>query len=715
MSSPKNDNSNDRTDRNVGGAKEYPVCDQCRIKKIRCGRERPNCANCARLGIECEWSGSGKRPSQTVMLNNAVVGLEGRIDRLEKNMSDIQATLARLDYNTGETLFTPASRTVQDPVSLNFSTHTHGSTSSTSKSPHPRDTALRPGHFRLLHRADGTHQYFGSTSLDSLINNLTHSILVPSSQTPCQHIATRNELMVAKHRLFQIVSEAEFLPSPKNSSPPTTPPLGILQPMVDEYFDNINRHMPIWSRDRFQDFIADMQLSSGDQPHAAHGIFCNSLAILILTAKLASSSRNSGSSWSSIDLELVKYFLSNATWAVHNLHELMTQRLSNIQALLSLHLVAQIHWGSERAILFLTLATAGAKPLGLHQLESFHGYTQDEMQERKNIFLCLYILDKTRCWIDGQPPQVPLWHPEVLLSHSGIDLGLLARAKLSRIEEAIFVQLYSDVPEDQPSNGVDNIVSNLTQMLQQFSAECRLDDPHDHHEMSFARAELTLVVCALQVLLHWRTGAEDAMVTSSSKCLSLFIDLWRQNAGPGNHLTVIRILIGYASVSFIKLCSFIILNRTGRAIDSVIGLMTSFIDVLRSISRVAQTNIAIKKLTEAGEIVLNLCSNRSSPGAWPETSQSDCFISPQGSRLHMSPLFTNVDPLTQTFASVSAGSAISSSSGAPYTYALESSPTNLALLDSSMSGRTTTNLNLSFADLDFQQWALELLDDGIHN
>ncbi|KAF4958426.1 hypothetical protein FGADI_2348 [Fusarium gaditjirri] len=494
MSSPKIDDSNDRTDRNVGGAKEYPVCDQCRIKKIRCGRERPNCSNCARLGIECEWSGSGKRPSQTVMLNNAVVGLEGRLDRLEKSMSDIQATLARLDSKTGETpLFTPRSWTVQDPISLNFSTHTSGSTSSTPDSSHSRCTSLRPAQFRLLHRADGPHQYVGSTSLDSLINNFTHSILVPSCQNPYQHMATRNDFMVAKDRLFQIASEAELLPSPRNLSPPTTPPLGIIQPMIDPYFDNINRHMPIWSRDRFRDFIADMQLASGDQPHAAHVIFFNSLAILILTAKLASTSGNPGSNWSSIDLELVKYFLSNAAWAVHNLQELMTQRLSNIQALLSLHLVAQIHWGSERASLYLTLAATGAKPLGLYQLESLQGYTHDEMQERKNVFLCLYILDKTRCWIDGQPPQVPLWHPEVLLSRSGIDLGLLARAKLSHIEETIFLQLYSDVSGDEPSNRVDQIVSNLTQMLQQFASECRLDDPHDQQEMSFAKAELTLV------------------------------------------------------------------------------------------------------------------------------------------------------------------------------------------------------------------------------
>ena len=44
------------------------ACDQCRIKKTRCGRERPHCFNCRRLGQNCEWSGQGKRLSQTTVL-----------------------------------------------------------------------------------------------------------------------------------------------------------------------------------------------------------------------------------------------------------------------------------------------------------------------------------------------------------------------------------------------------------------------------------------------------------------------------------------------------------------------------------------------------------------------------------------------------------------------------------------------------------------------
>ncbi|KAF9772859.1 hypothetical protein IL306_009402 [Fusarium sp. DS 682] len=620
------------------------------------------------------------------MLNNAVAGLEGRIDQLEKCMSDIQASLARLDSRvTGTSLFMPAIWASPDHMAMDLSTHTPASSSSTPSS-QPRGMKLRPGQFRLLNRADGSQQYVGPTSLDSLINNFTHSIVVPLCQTSLHHGIPKSELIVAKDKLLQVVGEPEFIPSVRGSSPPTTPPLGILQPLIDPYFDNINPHMPIWSKTRFQDFIADMQRTSTQQLYAAHAISFNSLAILILTAKIASASAHSGSNWSSIDLELVKYFLANATWAVHNLQELMMQHLSNIQALLSLYLVAQIHWGSERASLFLALAATGAKPLGLYQLESSPGYTAEEIQERRNVFLCLYILGISRCWIDGQHPQVPLRHPEVWFCHTGntaIDPGLLARAKLSQIEERIFLKLYSDNSGDLSTTRVEQSVSNLTQILETFAAEHRLDDVQTHQDIIFAKAELGIVVSALKVLLYWRIDAEAEVVNTASKCLSLFIDFWSQNTGLGNHLTVIRLLVSYASVSVIHLCSFITTNQAGQSTDTVIELMMSFVAILRSISRIAEANAAIMKLLKTAEITLSLCSNRSSPGAWSASVHTDSMMSDQPSLLHL------MNPMTQGLGSGSAAT----------------------LLESSVIGHPATNLNFNFADLDLQHWALELQDD----
>ncbi|KAF4336977.1 pyridoxal phosphate-dependent transferase major domain protein [Fusarium beomiforme] len=644
--------------------------------------------------------GTAKEYPVMAYSNNAVAGLEGRIDQLEKSMFDIQATLARLDSKMSDTsLFTSAMWTVPDHMAMDLSTHTSASPSSTPSS-QSRGTSLRPGQSRLLIRADGSQQYAGPTSLDSLINNFTHSIVVPLCQSSNQHSIRKNELIIAKDKLLQIVREPEFIPSVSSSSPPSTPPLGILQPMIDPYFDNINPHMPIWSKARFQEFIADMQMASTDQPYATHAICLNSLAILLLTAKIASASVHSGSSWSSIDMELVKYFLANSTWAIHNLQELMMQHLSNIQALLSLYLVAQIHWGSERASLFLALAATGAKPLGLYQLDLSQGSTTEEIQERQSVFLCLYILGTSRCWIDGQPPQVPLRHPEAWFAHTGntaIDPGLLARAKLSHIEETIFLKLYSDISGDLCNNRLEQMVSNLTQMLDMFTAEYRLDDVQTHQDIRFSKAELRIVVSALEVLLYWRINIEVEVVNAASKCLSLFIDLWAQNTGLGNHLTVMRLLTSYASVSVIHLCSFITTNQGAQSTDSAIELMKSFAAILRSVSRILEANAAIKKLLKTVEIALSLCSNRSSPGAWPASLHTDSMISDQASLLPL------MQPIAQGLGSGSAASTISTTCTTPYSYGFNGSSTSLAY--------PATNLNFNFADLDLQHWALELQDD----
>ena len=144
---------------------------------------------------------------------------------------------------------------------------------------------------------------------------------------------------MAKDRLRAISAEVATLDPVNDSLPASSPPLGILAPMIDPYFDNLNPHMPIWSRNYFRSLVDELQLSQNELLHKGHDISLHSVAILTLTAKLSISSvhsRPSSPSWSSIDMEFVKYFLSNAMKAVQDFQDYLTQRLSNVQALLAL-------------------------------------------------------------------------------------------------------------------------------------------------------------------------------------------------------------------------------------------------------------------------------------------------------------------------------------------------------------------------------------------
>ncbi|KAI6750435.1 hypothetical protein HG530_014716 [Fusarium avenaceum] len=653
------------------------------------------------------------------MLNNVVVGLEGRIDQLEKNMSDIKEILTKLDSRVGDTLFfTPATWLAESTATgLDLSTHTSVSSSSPPSS-HSRCAAMRPGRFRLIHRADGSQQYVGPTSLDSLINEFAASVVASLCHSNLQHSLSQDQLIFARDRLFALVGFTESYQAVRDFSTTTIPPLGILEPMIDPYFDNINQLLPIWSKDRFREFIASSQLYTPGLPRTAHMTCFNSLVILILTTKLASVSRQSETSmpgWGSTDQDLVKYFLKNAMRAVDNIYELMTLHLSNVQALLYLHLVAQIHWGPERASLFLNLASAGAKQLGLYQWDSSQGYTLQEASERQRIFLCLYTLDKSRCWVDGHPPHVPLWHPDACLSLQAIDPVLVARVRLSQIEEKIFVKLYSDTSADQTTKQTEQLVASLSQELRKFETDHAFNDSVDQ-KLSFMEAELKIVACALRGFLYWKVGAEDALMTTSTRCISLFVTLWRQDAEVGNHLTVIRLLVSYASLSFFQLCSFVLLNQTAGSADPAIEVLASFLAMLQSISRIADTNIPIKKLTETGEIVLGLCSHQSVTrvvGEWSESLHGNHIVPSHDSLLRMHQSLNDLDPLSMALTSAPMISTIAGTSAPTHSFGFENSPSLLPLLDPRMFTMGDSSDN-SFADVDLQRWASELQGSGAH-
>lgn len=255
-------------------------------------------------------------------------------------MSDIKEILTKLDSRVGDTLFfTPATWLAESTATgLDLSTHTSVSSSSPPSS-HSRCAAMRPGRFRLIHRADGSQQYVGPTSLDSLINEFAASVVASLCHSNLQHSLSQDQLIFARDRLFALVGFTESYQAVRDFSTTTIPPLGILEPMIDPYFDNINQLLPIWSKDRFREFIASSQLYTPGLPRTAHMTCFNSLVILILTTKLASVSRQSETSmpgWGSTDQDLVKYFLKNAMRAVDNIYELMTLHLSNVQALLYL-------------------------------------------------------------------------------------------------------------------------------------------------------------------------------------------------------------------------------------------------------------------------------------------------------------------------------------------------------------------------------------------
>ncbi|KAJ6442337.1 class II aminotransferase/8-amino-7-oxononanoate synthase [Purpureocillium lavendulum] len=227
-----------------------------------------------------------------------------------------------------------------------------------------------------------------------------------------------------------------------DGAPPTPPPLVILEAMVNPYFDSINPLLPIWSKNAFTRRVAECQSTGSDAQHRANIVSFNNVVLLTLTAKhLRATAKEQPTSpprsrGKSIDSDLHQSFLANAARAVHDIEELLAPRLDNVQALLSLYLVAVAHWSTERASLLMTLAVMTAKSIGLHKWEPLEGQLdQDEVEDRRQVFYCLYILENSRCWTDGRPPDITMTSPDIWLAatQSSNELHRKLAARAGRI------------------------------------------------------------------------------------------------------------------------------------------------------------------------------------------------------------------------------------------------------------------------------------------
>lgn len=297
------------------------------------------------------------------------------------------------------------------------------------------------------------------------------------------------------------------------------------------------------------------------------------------------------------------------------------------------------------------------------------------------------------------------------------------------------MKLYSDTSGDQTTKQTEQLVASLSQELRKFETDHAFNDSVDQ-KLSFVEVELKIVACALGGFLYWKVGAEDALMTTSTRCISLFITLWEQDAEFGNHLTVIRyvtryttppsalqicvsdsvlhrLLVGYASLSFFQLCSFVLLNHTAGSADPAIKVLASFLAMLQSISHIADTNIPIKKLTETGEIVLGLCSSQSAIRVeeWSELLHGDHIVPSHGSLLRMDQSLNDMDPLSMTLTSAPMISTIAGMSAPTHSFGFENSPSLLPYLDARMFTMSDSS-DSSFADLDLQRWASELQGSG---
>lgn len=208
----------------------------------------------------------------------------------------------------------------------------------------PLSSSSRPYGRRCSIRNVGGHErYCGSTSLVSLVQDM--AVVIQTNLCDQEHPGDAAFAAAAREELLQLTEAHDDYHRVSDGSVLTSPPQVIIEAMIDPYFDMVNPHMPIWTKDGFRRLMESTGQLFDASKRRAYDVCANNLVLLTLQAKSLHSRATSAHSLPfaerpatpSIDGDLIRSFIVNAKRALENVELLiLSPNLLSLQALLSL-------------------------------------------------------------------------------------------------------------------------------------------------------------------------------------------------------------------------------------------------------------------------------------------------------------------------------------------------------------------------------------------
>ncbi|EED22170.1 conserved hypothetical protein [Talaromyces stipitatus ATCC 10500] len=72
------------------------ACDQCRSRKVRCDRQQPECSNCRKAGVTCDFSDMLRRVNYAKRLHDEFSSVSARVDKLEASVAKLPEQIAQI-------------------------------------------------------------------------------------------------------------------------------------------------------------------------------------------------------------------------------------------------------------------------------------------------------------------------------------------------------------------------------------------------------------------------------------------------------------------------------------------------------------------------------------------------------------------------------------------------------------------------------------------
>ncbi|KAI1370678.1 hypothetical protein F4677DRAFT_451188 [Hypoxylon crocopeplum] len=489
------------------------ACDQCRIRKVRCDRQQPECSGCRKAGIA----------------RNDFSSVLYRLDEIDETLLKLTKQFAERSHPlAGSGSNTSRERVNRQLGPFPFSSNTP---SSQSKSPGPSSTLpdlvlpssqhelgqarlqmlgdLRPSiedpflteKVELEHGAQRIYKYPASMALlKSISTRLARSCQVadidingnrasyPTSASTQAIIFRQLERFPFQGKCLQPVISSDH-------QPVVAPPRLITRLFIDGFLRNINTRIPIFNEKELRDAVdiyylglsQVASLSSTSQSalladeHATDSpwaiIFTNTalleLGLEAQTARWKGSQASSCSITSSLlTKDLIALFFRNCDRALADLTPYTRPSLLHVQALLTLALVAREFYSNTVSEKVLQAACHVGRMLGLHLSKADDRKLGENPSERERVFQVLYSMDKQRVFLTGDPCDLYHFDSDLELCTSKSDeVKSPCRRLVAAIDgmmiiwEEVYLKLYSARAIAAGAEYLSSQVAGLMQLL----------------------------------------------------------------------------------------------------------------------------------------------------------------------------------------------------------------------------------------------------------
>ncbi|KAI0898851.1 fungal-specific transcription factor domain-containing protein [Annulohypoxylon nitens] len=554
------------------------ACDQCRSRKVRCDRLQPECSNCRKAGVPCISSGISKRVNHTKQLRNDFSSVLERLDDVDQTLNTLTQLTQQIAAQTRPPSPKLSSRTpflAQPTTTSSFSNYT--AITPTNQRELSGPTVDRERLHEIVELENGGERIYPYPAALALIKSLSRQLTQLLIED--EDRINGSTAFISKDPTLQTALRRQLdeFPNPRCQQPVATsdhkpvvsPPRFLVDLFVESFLRNFNIRTPIFDRASLHHAI-DVYYSSnasGSLEENAWALIFNNIVLLGLGLE-AQASRAKLSDSRNTSEDIIPAFLGNFNRSLADLESFTRLSLVNVQALLTLAIVARQFYRNTLFERVCQTVCQVARTLGLHRTNSSRKSTHNDATERERIFRVIYDLDKQRVFLSGQPCDLYMFDSDLIIAptakHQSINQQFHnAFNLLMEIWEEIYLALYSSraTAAGKPSRvqQMRHVAHLIEKWYQQNHNVMEASLIHETEELVNMQLELKYCYHISHILsLHescFNDHAHQGLLSHARACLRLICEA-SSSSTLSNMALLGRILSSYPVVAFMDLVSF---------------------------------------------------------------------------------------------------------------------------------------------------------------